>query len=480
MYKKISLWIAIILVLAASATTFVHAQDTTCDPTIHYLFQGNDAYAAGDYAGAIAAYTCATQNERDQAAAYNSRGNSYRQLGDFAAALVDYNRSLEVDESNALVISNRGWIYYKMGELDTALADFNQALVLDPDNAYAHNNRGVVYAEMGRSGDAADEFDRALALGLQPSSWAIFNRDTLAGFETAPSPTVQQPVDSAITLVGSAWSTFHENDFDGAIDLFSQAIEQNPNSYAAYFGRGTTYAFNYQYHLARPDFDRAVELNTGHDFAVFINRGILNLLSKDYQAAVDDFTSAIEVGPKPFCSCDTSPYTGRGYAYSRLGETDKAFADYAETLASRPDDAPTLVLRSILYNAQGNTDAARNDYQHWTDVMQLRLETLVMTDEPFNVTLEPGVVFHIPVKMDAGQKLSVTVNLKTMSDMSVCMFLLDENGIPVIPSADTLAPNAASIEAFTAPLTRAYTVVVTYAGGSTKKGDISIDIAVSN
>jgi Flp pilus assembly protein TadD len=476
--KKIRLLAVIISMIGMVTGSFVQAQEIACDPAVHYLFQGNDAYAAGDYAGAIAAYTCATQNERDEAAAYNSRGNTYRELGDFATALADYNRALEIDEDNAVIINNRGWAQYKLGDLKLALADFDLALTIDPNNAYAHNNRGIIFAEMGRKDEALSEFDSAISLGTLPGTWATSNRAYLSGYELS-QPIVTEAT-GAMALVNEGWTAFNENDFDGAILLFTQAAQANPNSYYAFYSRGTTYAYTYQYELARADFDRAIELNTGRDFSVYINRGILNLITQEYEAAIVDFNRAIEVGPEPFCNCLTSPYSARGYAHYRLGEFDEAFADYATTLESRPEDPPTLVLRSILYNEQGDTDAARVDYQRWKDVVQLSLQAVEWAEAPLDLNLQQGVVYHIPVRLEAGQDLSVEVNLKEMSDLGVSIFLLDENELPIYPSDDSTAANAGSIEGFTAETNSTYTVVVTEIGNMSEKGDVEVTITVAD
>lgn len=76
----------IILALALGATTVYGS------PGIDYFQAGNEAYEAGDFAGAVADYDSAELYMRSASLYYN-RGNAYFKLGALGRAVADYNRA---------------------------------------------------------------------------------------------------------------------------------------------------------------------------------------------------------------------------------------------------------------------------------------------------------------------------------------------------------------------------------------------------
>ena len=55
----------------------------------------------------------------------------------------------------------------------------------------------------------------------------------------------------------------------------------------------------------------------------FSRRGLTHLISKNYQAAIEDFTVVINLTPD-----DASPYYRRGLAYSKLGNQQQTISDF--------------------------------------------------------------------------------------------------------------------------------------------------------
>ncbi|MBM3289205.1 MAG: tetratricopeptide repeat protein [Candidatus Hydrogenedentes bacterium] len=58
--------------------------------------RGNSAYAAGDYAGAIAAYEQLVAEDVAQAPVFHALGNAYYRAGNLGAAIANYERALHV------------------------------------------------------------------------------------------------------------------------------------------------------------------------------------------------------------------------------------------------------------------------------------------------------------------------------------------------------------------------------------------------
>jgi tetratricopeptide (TPR) repeat protein len=118
--------------------------------------------------------------------------------------------------------------------------------------------------------------------------------------------------------------------FRRAIAFFNRAVESEPESADAYFGRGLVYHELEQYQQAIADFDKAIEIDPEHPYAHF-QRGIVYHQLEQYEEAVADFTRAIEIRP------DEWAYMLRAAAYNYLGQAEMAQADYdrAAELAPR-------------------------------------------------------------------------------------------------------------------------------------------------
>lgn len=75
-------------------------------------------------------------------------------------------------------------------------------------------------------------------------------------------------------------------------------------------------------------------------FEAYYNRGVVNYLMKNYQAAIDDLSKAISINPK-----SSEAYASRGEVYEIMKEKEKAFIDY-KTAAKMGNKAAQDYLRS--------------------------------------------------------------------------------------------------------------------------------------
>jgi tetratricopeptide (TPR) repeat protein len=89
-------------------------------------------------------------------------------------------------------------------------------------------------------------------------------------------------------------------EYCSAIDDFTRAINFDPNYAEAYYNRGVLYwrELDNHYRSIR-DLTRAIELDPSRAEAIF-NRGIAYKLRGDYERAVADFKSYLDVGRDAF------------------------------------------------------------------------------------------------------------------------------------------------------------------------------------
>ena len=136
---------------------------------------------------------------------------------------------------------------------------------------------------------------------------------------------------------------FKQNDFDGAIIYYTQAIDINPNYAKAYNNRGVAYAMEGSMSRAISDFTMAIA-NNPKDAEAYNNRGHAYVdmaqlnegkeIGPFYPQAIADFTRAIENN-----AFYLKAYNNREVAFLNIKEYDKAWADVhtAEAIGGTSD-----------------------------------------------------------------------------------------------------------------------------------------------
>lgn len=146
-------------------TTLLLSQpDLTADD---YFNQGMDAFNAGDYQGAIEAYTQAIRLDPNDAASFNNRGTAYFNLRQYEQARTDYAAAIAINNEYALAYYNRGNVNYVLENDEDAVTDLNRAIELDPSNPEAHFVRGLAYSALQNYDSALLDYNKALELNYK-------------------------------------------------------------------------------------------------------------------------------------------------------------------------------------------------------------------------------------------------------------------------------------------------------------------------
>ena len=122
-----------------------------------------------------------------------------------------------------------------------------------------------------------------------------------------------------------------EGDYEGAIKLFDEAIEVDPNPNAfLHRCRAEAYDNLGQYERAIQDYSKAIEINPS-DYNAAWPGGTYRARAEaycelgQYERAIQDYSKVIEINPKA-----AHLYHNRGIAYQELGNEEKAQADFAK------------------------------------------------------------------------------------------------------------------------------------------------------
>ncbi|MBR3497725.1 MAG: tetratricopeptide repeat protein [Selenomonadaceae bacterium] len=172
-----------------------------------------------------------------------------------------------------------------------------------------------------------------IVINIGDRTYDEFFRTESEDFSVAPTLTEEEKISLAGQKFAEAFKLAEGGDNSGAIKLYTEAIELNPNLIQAYNNRGNTYKNLGDYHRAIQDYDKAIELNPNFANA-YCGRGIAYKNSGDYHRAIQNYDKAIELNPN-----FANAYYNRGIAYKNSGDYHRAIADFNKYAALNPSDA---------------------------------------------------------------------------------------------------------------------------------------------
>lgn len=302
----------------------------------YLLFLRANAYAMlGDYKLAIDDYSQVIQIKSDFATAFNNRGNSYSYLGENTLAINDYTKAIEIQPVYPEAFSNRGITYKDIGNYDLAFSDFEKAIQIKPDYAEAYNNRGNTYSKIRQFDQAINEFTKAIE--IKPDFLdAYCNR-------------------------GSVYAQIGDN--KKALNDFNYIIRSIDSKDAiTYYSRGLLYYTTGQYNHALEDFTTAIQLNPNLSEA-FNNRGAVYSALKQYNLAMQDYEKAIQINPD-----NVEAYVNRGAVYAQKGQYDVAIIDFNEAIYLSPNYAIAYKNRGLAFQALGKIAEAEADFKKYEEL----------------------------------------------------------------------------------------------------------------
>ena len=115
---------------------------------------------------------------------------------------------------------------------------------------------------------------------------------------------------------------FHQSDYQGAVNSFTEAIKLNPKYANAYNDRGVTRFQLADKQGAIEDYNQAIKINPNYADAYY-NRGNSRSDLGDKEGAIKDYTQAIKINPN-----FAEAYGNRGIIRSVLGNRQAAIADF--------------------------------------------------------------------------------------------------------------------------------------------------------
>ena len=145
--------------------------------------------------------------------------------------------------------------------------------------------------------------------------------------------------------------------YDEAAACYSTSIALWPKFPWAYFNRGSAHLRRQDFKQAVADLDQAIRLQPDITPEVYINRALARQGLKEYTAAVEDLTTALDLGAPP-----TYVYFLRSQARRLAGDGEGAAGDQAEGMRLRPTDEMGWLARGYA-RLSGDVAGALADFE---------------------------------------------------------------------------------------------------------------------
>jgi len=107
-----------------------------------------------------------------------------------------------------------------------------------------------------------------------------------------------------------------------------------PPDYTVYQNKGNANFVMGEYDAAITDYSKAIELNP-KESSIYFSRGLAYFNNKSFNPAIADFDKVIELDPK-----EAMAYFKRGNALEKVGNFEKALGDYQKAAELDPDNEP--------------------------------------------------------------------------------------------------------------------------------------------
>lgn len=301
-----------------------HVYVSNSQHRLYFTYNGGPVFNLSRSAAAGGASATEAKNQNDEpvdAAAYARRGAAFAGRRDFEHALADLTRACELNPQESEYAYQRGRVYWENKQSVLAQADFDHALELNPDYVQARISRAQLrLANKDIAGVTAD-LDAADRVAAKQAD-IRFTMGELYG---------------KADLLGSAVAQY---------DLWITNHPDDSKMSSALYGRCWLRALQGQdLNMGLSDCNAAFKLGpkSGPPVAgILLGRALVRFRLGDYDKAIADFDDSLKFGPSNAWSL-----YGRGVAKLRKKRTSEGEADLAEAAKLQPKIADEFSRRGI-------------------------------------------------------------------------------------------------------------------------------------
>jgi tetratricopeptide (TPR) repeat protein len=182
----------------------------------------------------------ALELDPNKAKAYYIKGSIYKESGDTAKAISSLETAVEQDNKFEDAYLDLG-IMYAARKSPLALDYYNNVLRINPSNASARYARAKFLQDIGKAEESIKEYEAILSQNKECEN-CYYN-------------------------LGAIYLEI-KNDPKKALEMFTKAIEIDPNYVEAYFARGYTYSKLKDKESAKADYNMCLKIQPGYEGAI--------------------------------------------------------------------------------------------------------------------------------------------------------------------------------------------------------------------
>jgi tetratricopeptide (TPR) repeat protein len=352
------------------------------------------AYAylrAGDARRAIDDATEAIRLEPKLVAAYAHRGAAYSSLAQWEHAIVDLDLHLRRAPDSPWSLYPRALAHLTLGHLDRARSDADKTIELIADENLFWNLRARVRIAQGDRTGAFADLDRSTRIGTAEGK---YNAHALRGEIEVSLSMIDPAIDDFTAALRLAPATTHaqatglyvgraslylaRGEVGPALIDFDESIRLGSTSSFAYLHRGVAHVRKAQFDRAIADFDAAARLAGTDKYLVagcILNRADALAMSGRIDQAEAAYAEAIKVEPTRLHS----------NLLLRAWFIDRPRADYKKALDKLNETAGGAMVIQFLYRGLiharlGQPDRALADFDEIARRMKVRTEWFSLPD----------------------------------------------------------------------------------------------------
>lgn len=228
-----------------------------------------------------------------------------------------------------------------------------------------------------------------------------------ASAQDSTTTTNPQPNLIAPEIYARAGAALDAQDYETALRDYSLFIYLNPTYSIAYYERAYGYIGLNDIDAALNDVSHAIRLSAGvmtpeFNAALYALRGDIETQQQQYEAAVADYTSALNL------AATASTYFSRGIVYAEQNDYAAALDDLSAAIELDATNPGYYLLRGQVSAKNGDTQAAGTDYMRFFSVIQPQPteNNVLQSGSGVILPMARAVVHQIPFRAKAGQYVS--------------------------------------------------------------------------
>ena len=359
-----------------SDTDYLKLIDMNPGETYGYMGLGRNANKNGDYEKAITNYNKVLKIAPDYSAAYSFRAETYMNLKDYVKAADDVMKALSIDNDRKAYVQ---MFRFPQEQLPLVTAKLKAQGVSNPHDGLWQFYIGRLQAYWKNYKVAVDAFEKAFEIDSHPQilldlSECYENNGQLEmALETIEKALQLSPSAQTDYGIQKAMLLEYLGNYDDAIAMWDEIINENPDYYFAYYRKGFVENNNCQYDESLADLEMCLMLEPEFFHALLTQADVL-MIKGEKEKAMEAYRKVVELDSIP------NENSCAMYALLALGRKDEAVSFMAKVIEVDTLNTGNYYDAACLYSRMGNMEESLSYLKKAIDKGFYKY-ALIMTDD---------------------------------------------------------------------------------------------------